>query len=274
MNRIIVPTDFSEGAWNALVYAVELAQASKTEQLLVINAYQEPHSGAATMLSIVELMKEESQEDLNKLQQKVEEKGYHQLVHIEYKSIHANLVGAVNSQLKEPGQLVVMGSLGETGALEKLIGSNTYAVMSKVDAPVLMIPLDAKFSFEGKLMLAVDVDHIPKSIDQAILKTMAEYHHTSTVEVVHVDHTEQTLGHEAFESLLPDVPFESISLSGDKVAQTINEYMASQPVDILVLLRIKRSYIDKLLHTSLTKKLALQANIPILVIKEDPASGS
>lgn len=272
MKRIIVPTDFSEGAWNALEYAVELAQAANVEQLLLLNAYYEPHSGAATMLSIVELMKEESQEDLDKLQQKIEEKGYHQLVNIEYKSIHANLVGAVNSQLKEPEQLVVMGSLGETGALEKLIGSNTYAVMSKVDAPVLMIPPDAKFSFEGKLLLAVDMDHLPHSIDPSVLRTIANYHDNAIVEVVHVDRGEQSLDKEAFQKVLVDVPFEDFSLSGDNVAQTINEYVGTQPVDILVLLRIKRSYLDKLLHTSLTKKLALQANIPILVIKENSES--
>ena len=271
MKRIIVPTDFSSGAWNALVYAMDLAQTLNVNQLLVLNSYYEPHSGAATMLSIQELMKKESEQDLELLRKKIEEKGYEQLLDIQYKSVHASLVGALNSQLKESGQLIVMGTIGETGALEKLIGSNASLVISNVNCPVLVIPPDGRFSFTGKLLLAGDTENLPERIDTDVLKAFCGYHTSSLLEVVQVVDNGELFDQKAFESLLEGIQYECHPLAGENVAQVLDDYVANQPIDILVLLKVKRSLLDKLFHKSITKKLVLHAKIPILVLKDSEA---
>ncbi len=268
MKRIIVPTDFSSGAWNAFVYAMDLAQTLNVNQLLVLNSYYEPHSGAATMLSIQELMKKESEKELDLWRRKIEEKGYDRLLNIQYKSLHAHLLGALNSQLIEPGQLIVMGTLGETGALEELIGSNASSVISKVNCPVLVIPPDGRFSFSGKLLLAGDTEKLPEHIDTDVLKAFCDYHTNSLLEVVQVVDNGESYDQKAFEGLLEGIQYESRSLVGENVAQVLDDHIASQPIDILVLLKVKRSLLDKLFHKSITKKLVLHAQIPILVLKE------
>ncbi len=268
MKRIIVPTDFSSGAWNAFVYAMDLAQTLNVNHLLVLNSYYEPHSGAATMLSIHELMKKESEKEMDIWRRKIEEKGYDRLLNIQYKCLHAHLVGALNSQLTEPGQLIVMGTVGETGALEELIGSNASSVISKVNCPVLVIPPDGRFSFSGRLLLAGYTEKLPEHIDTGVLKAFCDYHTNSQLEVVQVVDHEEHYDQKIFDGLLEGIQYETHSLVGHDVAQTLDEYVAARPIDILVLLKVKRSLLDNLFHKSVAKKLVLHAHIPILVLKE------
>ena len=46
MKHIIVPTDFSKGAWNALMYATNLAEAMEIREITVLNSYHAPACGA------------------------------------------------------------------------------------------------------------------------------------------------------------------------------------------------------------------------------------
>ena len=72
MQQILIPTDFSENAWNALKYGLEFFQKSKcTFHLLHINPIP-PYSGAGTAVhSAAENFKEailrDSKEELQKL---------------------------------------------------------------------------------------------------------------------------------------------------------------------------------------------------------------
>ena len=57
--------------------------------------------------------------------------------------------------------LVVMGSLGETGTVEKIFGSNASDVTAKAQCPVIVIPpKTTDFSAKENIVLGSDYDQI------------------------------------------------------------------------------------------------------------------
>ncbi len=78
-------------------------------------------------------------------------------------SVQGSLVEALNTQIMGyDEQLIVMGSLGKTGTLGKLIGSNALKVVDNVNCPVFVIPPNAAFTFSSEIVFAVDSNQVPK----------------------------------------------------------------------------------------------------------------
>lgn len=268
--RIIVPTDFSDAAWNAFLYAVNLALKINADELLILNSYKEPHAGAANIVSLEKILREQSESGIKEWLVKIEETSLGDQLPIKGKSIHSTLPEALNSQIQQyDRQVVVMGTLGETGSLERLIGSNASAVVAKVKCPVLVIPPHVDFSYSGKIVLAADFDQPEEPIDLRFLKKLQSLHPSEKLDVVSVV-TEKEAPVEAsvLKDILKDIPYRARVISGTNVSDTLAEDVKkSKSTDLLVLVKKKKGLFERLFNESVTKKLVLQANIPLLVLK-------
>lgn len=269
MKRIIVPTDFSNSAWNAFLYAAKLAEKINAE-LIIINSYMVPRSGAANIISIRTIMKEDSEGELKNWMKKIKETGIGDNLVIKEKSIYGSLVDTLKSQIKDYGdQLIVMGSLGETGSLEKIMGSNTSKVVAKVKCPVFVIPLDATFSFSRRIIFAADFSNVPENINLKLLKELCFLHPADKLDFVHVVETSKDAqaDHIKFDVFLKDIPFSHQMISGSDVADTLDKYVTQSKTDLLVLIKKKKGLYQRIFQESVTKKLTLSAKIPLLILK-------
>ena len=270
MRRIIVPTDYSNAAWNAFLYAVKLAENLQAEVLL-LNAYHEPHGGTTTMHMLDKVMQKDSEKGMEKLLEKIETTGAGKTVNIQSKSVHLGVVDGINSQIKEhDDQLIVMGSLGETGALEKLMGSTASAVVNKAKCPVFVIPPDATFSSHGRLVYAVGLSHVPEKEDIGLLKQLAELSSPGKVDAVHVTKNGGKSEEEIrslVSTLLPDIPSNVHLVSGDDVSDVLAEYVGESPNDLLVLVRKKRGILHRIFQENVIKDITLGADRPLLILK-------
>ncbi len=266
MKRIIVPTDFSEGAWNALIYALNLSQAIQADQVVIVNTYYEPHAGAATMRSLAQLMREESNRNILELMVRMQEAGIDS-EKIVTKVIHAQLVDALEGLTKEASKdIVVMGTLGETGAIEQLIGSNAAHVMAKLSCPVLVVPPNARFTQTGRIRLAVNSTELPEDVDIETLKMLVDDHPEALIEVVQVGDIDGEIAQKALDEVLKPIPYETQLLTGENVVEVIDRYTSLRPTDILVVFRVRRGLIQQLFHKSITKQLAMHTEVPLLVV--------
>lgn len=270
--RIIVPTDFSDAAWNAFLYAVNLALKIDAQELLILNSYKEPHAGAANIVSLEKILQEQSDSGLKEWLVKIEESSLGDQLPIKVKSIHSSLPDALNSQIQQyDRQVVVMGTLGETGSLEKLIGSNASAVVAKVKCPVLVIPPHVDFSFSGKIVLAADFVQSPEKADMSFLKKLISLHPSKKLDVVTVaDDKEDSSKTVDLDAPLEGIPYQSQMISGHSVADTLADYVTkSKSTDLLVLIKRKKGLFERLFNESVTKKLVLHANIPLMILKAE-----
>ena len=268
MKQIIVPTDFSKGAWNALQYAAALGEALEIREVLVLNAYSAPHAGAATLVSIDRIMQQDSEEGLSAFMNKVKESGLSARFNFHSKSIHAGLVDAINSQVEDYNEsLVVMGSLGETGTVEKLFGSNASDVALKAHCPVIVIPPEAEYTGCKHVILGSDFDHLSDR-NLRILHTIASLDPSTHLQIVHVKKEGDTLS-EASMGLKQDaIPHTVEEVDGERVSETLDRYVSTHDTDVLVLIKRESGFFGSLFQSSTTKELTLLGHVPLLILKQ------
>ncbi|RMG83540.1 MAG: universal stress protein, partial [Bacteroidetes bacterium] len=129
MKKILLPTDFSENSLKSIEYAINLFKEETVEYFL-LNAYMPPQAGAAMLVSIDDILKEDSIKNLRKLHRKLSEKYNELKFEMSYESVKGTLEYGVQYMVRNYGvDLIVMGTKGASGVKEVLVGSNTAEVV-------------------------------------------------------------------------------------------------------------------------------------------------
>ena len=268
MKQIIVPTDFSKGAWNALLYAADLGEVLGIREITILNSYQAPHAGASTLASIDRVMQKDSEIGLDRWSEKIKEAGISVRYNFHKKSIHSGLVEAINDQIHDYNDtLIVMGSLGETGTVEKIFGSSASDVALKVKCPVIIIPPEARYSNRMNIVLGSDYDQVDKR-NLRILRTICSLDSNCSIQIVHVlEEGEKPSGDASMGLDQDDIPHGTKEISGHDVSKALDDYVSISHTDLLVLIRKESSFFDTFFHRSITKKLTLLGHVPLLILK-------
>ncbi|KIA87291.1 universal stress protein [Flavobacterium sp. AED] len=143
MERILVPTDFSEHAEDALKVAAQIAKKNNCKMFLLHmlelpSQMSDAISGGSSIPEVMLFIKK-----ANETFQKIKERPYlngisvSETVHFERASD-----GILSFSKKNKIDLIIMGSHGSSGIEEILIGSNTEKVVRLSDIPVLVIKKD------------------------------------------------------------------------------------------------------------------------------------
>ena len=147
MRTIIIPTDFSETAENAIRYAVELFKYEKSE-FIIMNAFaDEVYKNTVEMdRDFFEEYKQKSEEATERALQKVIAK----ILEISpnpkhtyyYEASFGSLVDEVNNLAnKHNADIIVMGTQGKSNKDDVTFGSQTLQVIKYVSCPVLAVPV-------------------------------------------------------------------------------------------------------------------------------------
>ncbi len=277
MRKILVPTDFSDNAYNALKYACHVFKYEKSE-IFIMHAYADEvyQQDKLTKRSLLEELKEKtlrkSEEKLNSIKKKISLE-YPNPQH-KYKQVSAfgSLIDEVNDMVNlENMDIVVMATRGETNDRSLTFGSNTLQVLKYISCPVLAIP-------EGYTY------HPPKNVlfptnylvpyNRRELKLLCEMSGSfrSTIHMLYIDPIKKlTLRQEDNQQFLRDclpkakLVFET-SKEKDK-AIAITKYIVHYKIDMLVLINTRHSFLEDMLVQSTLDKIGLHVKIPFLVMQ-------
>ena len=141
-NKILLPTDFSDHANEALRYATQLAQ-THAASLCLVHAYDLlPYAlpeGPIMDAQQLEAVRAAFQKQLEQLRQKAVAAGASR---VETQLLQGPASSEIVRVASDQGfDLIVMGTHGRTGLAHLLIGSVTEKVVRKAPCPVLTIPL-------------------------------------------------------------------------------------------------------------------------------------
>nr|MBA3901125.1 universal stress protein [Bacteroidota bacterium] len=165
MNNILFPTDFSKNAKHALGFALELAKKNNAK-ILLFNAYQLPYNRADMMVSVMGILKEDSEAGLKDTVDQIKQNPLYAGIEIEVLSRVGDVVSTVTEIVKEKEiDLIVMGTKGESGLLETIIGSNTSSVIKNVNCPILAVPEKANYVIPKKMAFAYDLKEVENPKD-------------------------------------------------------------------------------------------------------------
>ncbi len=278
MKKILVPTDFSPNSDKALEYATEIARRAGATIILL-------HITEATHASLNEYVILEGDYDReiianakNRLEIMARAAREVAGVHVQYEVYNGFVPDAIKeATAKNHADLLVMGTVGDSGVREKIFGSMTAAVIGQSAIPVLAIPLLAEAEPPVNILLAVhDFTEHHETADAAFwlaeLFKIPVYVTVFTDERLAdaADYMQNRRSIEQFAVAMqrehPAISIEARPVYGSNFEEAIKTYIAANTTGILVMLTHKRSFLESLFHRSMTKKMSYHTNIPLLSI--------
>ena len=278
MKKILVPTDFSENASSAFLYAMELAE-SLNAMVTVVHIYHPSanHLNEFYIPSDEEIQKI-SEERLDQFVAKHYSKNIEEVVvatMVEQKII----IGFAADKLVEMSKsgeydLIVMGATGSTGVLEKVFGKVSLYVAQRAACPVLLIPAGVLFRPIKRLMYASEYE----SANSKVLMQIGDFSNllNAKIHLVHVydkteistssDHIAHFLLERAFQLKAPWLQFEMDSIKSDTVAHGLETYAQEHNMDWMILVKPQRKFWQRLLHVSKTNEIIMNPQIPLMIM--------
>lgn len=157
MKRILVPTDFSEHAEDALKVAAQIAKKNDSE-IIVLHMLELPHQmndailGGASIPETMLFMKK-----ANEMLDTISSRPYLDGIPLtEIVKMDKPIHGITQVSKDYDVDLIVMGSHGSSGVEELLIGSNTEKVVRNSEIPVLVIKKDISNFNVSNIVFASD----------------------------------------------------------------------------------------------------------------------
>ncbi len=278
--RVILPTDFSQNAWNAITYALTIFKNAPCD-FFILNSYQIGASSLSTKMAganstrLYNLMKEESERGLAAILEKIKQWDSHPEHTFTTVSIADSLVNAIGKVVyREEVDYVIMGTTGSSGLREVFMGSNTYKIIREIDfCPVIAVP--AAYKNEGSIkaiLLATGYDHLFEAYELQPILSLAK-HFNSKLYVTHVGDleglsAEQKGSQDALKNLLADVDFEIVDVDRNaNVTQSIQKMVdENEDIDMVAMINHGRGFFQRLTREPVIKKVSFDSRVPFLVI--------
>jgi nucleotide-binding universal stress UspA family protein len=278
MKQILFPTDYSEAANTAFIYALKFADSFEAE-LLILHVYDLPivetpplPDSTQEIFDIVEMNQFESFRDelpgLHKIA------GEHGLGHIKIRNtlLYGDLVYNINKLCEEEGiDLIVMGTRGASGLKETFLGSTTASVITNAKVPVLGIPAEAEYQPITSVVFTTQYKDKDNDALRNALDISKKFRARLQCLYIKNDDDPEDIDERINEWKIyyRDEAIDFFNIPGDHIEQTILDFVENQHAGLLVMRTHKRNFFESLFHRSLTKKMAYHSKIPLLVYHEE-----
>ncbi|MDP5229298.1 MAG: universal stress protein [Cellulophaga sp.] len=279
MKNILIPTDFSKNAWNAVTYAIAL-YADEECNFYLLNTYTPSISNSRFMATMAfdeaEIVQNCSKEGLANLLRKIDLE-YHNPKHkFITMSSFSLLVDEVKEMVEDHAiDMVILGTKGASGLEEVFMGSNAVRIIKAVKTcPVLAIP--AYFDFEKPTEIAFATDfnrfYTPSELEP-IINLVHSF--DSVLRIVHVQYeikalTEiQQFNLTMLRKYLAGVEHYIHTITElNSVSKTLEVFVEELDVHLLAMLNYQHSYMERMTREPIIEKMSFHSQTPLLVIPE------
>ncbi|MGB5498978.1 MAG: universal stress protein [Maribacter sp.] len=279
MMQILVPTDFSKNAWNALKYGLDLySGVNCTFYLLHVNPIP-TYSGAATSVRASSKMAQaailkETKESLDYLLLRIDnlpKNTKHSFITI---ALHDFFVDSIKREVETKNiDLIIMGTKGSSGLKKVTMGSNTGDVITKVKCPLLAVPENAVFkrpkeiAFPTDYFLRYNLKVLDTLIEMATLNNAA-------LRVLHVFKKGEVLSDEQqknkdfLNDYLQEVEHSFHSLTGTDLETALQSFTESRDSDMIAMVGKNLNFFQRILFRPKIEQISYYTDIPFLVLHE------
>ena len=277
MRKVMVPTDFSENAFNALKYACQIFKYERSE-FLILHAYADEVYGQDVQLKrsfFTELKEVTYQKSESSLEDTIEKiKEYSPTPKHRFKKVSAfgTLTDEINDWVNDENiDIVVMGTRGQTNDRSITFGSNTLQVLKYVHCPVLAIPEDYNYHAPRQLLFPTDFMVPFKRRELKLICDMSGSFR-SDIHLLYINPMKKlSLRQEDNKQFLEEclqkanLSFETTAEEDKEIA--ITKYIVHNDIDMLVMVNSRHSHLEEMLYQSTIDKIGLHIKIPFLVLQ-------
>jgi nucleotide-binding universal stress UspA family protein len=273
MKKILVASDFSNCAGNALQYALELAKILKLE-LCVIHAIGSTEGVFNNTYNAIYI-----EDYYNNKKAALTTWANTFIDKNEFKELELTTVcevGSLNSVItkyiqENPVELLVMGTMGSTG-IAGLFGSNTSLMIEKTKTPTLIIPLEGKFSKDPVMTLATDFSSNLSPEDVVALNELIDAFGSKKMNVLNIiegsDWKTNEAGENYLRKLIDQVELDFKYSSEKNPSEGIMNFIISSDTDILCLVKHHHNLVYRIFNKSTVNQVMSRTIKAILVLHE------
>jgi len=272
MRHIIVPTDFSATSVNAAFYAAEIARSVQAE-LLLLHAVVLPVTVSEVPLppDSYEISIAEANHSLAELKAKLEATPGQRLS-VTCKATTNSFLGEIETfNNKKEIFAMIMGTSGAGATEAFFLGSFSLTAAKHLHHPLIVVPPGYSFGGIRKIGLACDMHNVTETVPVAAIKAFFD-HFDARLELLYVSKP----GERMYPEVLTESKFMQNSLAGlhpqvrigtnDDTKEGLEEFVHKSGLDLLILLPKERNFVDRIFHKSITKKMVLHPEVPIMIL--------
>lgn len=273
--NILCPIDFSDTSLNALEYAVRIGEKHRAHLLMLYVFTEEEFNKRLTKEEVKSFgeYSDEASEQLAAIVKKLAQrkKG----CQIEWRVEPGKFLSVVNQIIAdEKMDLLVMGTKGASDVFDAFSGTQTVKIIEEAEIPVLAVPKNANYERIDHAVYASDYAEEDKIAIKSMIELLAPFNPKYTI--LHMSKKDNTVSQaiydenkEDLDAFLKEPNMEYHRSTYDSsVALGIDEFMMREKAELLAVLMEKRNLIERVFHTSVTKKLSYLMDFPLLVYKK------
>jgi len=277
MISILLPTDFSENAMNAVKYALEFFKYQKV-QFYFMHAYQnefydhEELTSREAYTDVLKNVKNESEQNLEKLLKKVKEIAPNPRYTYHTISSYNTLVEEANDiAYKHNIDLIVMGTKGKSDERHIVFGSQTFQVLKYVQCPILAIPSNYTNTQPKHILFPTNYLMPYKRRELKLLSELAKPYR-SKIDVLYISKSSklsirQEDNKDFIKDALRDNEVNFYIEDSKKIAEAIKNYISENKIDIITMVNTQHSFLEDMLFPSTIDKVSLGLEIPLLAMQ-------
>jgi nucleotide-binding universal stress UspA family protein len=279
IKKLLVPVDFSICSMHALRYAASLLKYG-IESITLLHVAEikgAPHTRVCSD-KLTEVMRENAKMDCMKMISEISVE-YGRLPAIDCVVLDNDIPAQAISRYagRNRYDMVLMGTTGAGGLKEVIIGSVTASVMRKIKVPLLAIPVDYCIDNVDNILFLTNHFEEDKELLTGVV-TLAELF-SATVHVAVFICREKVQAAEYIydyrqmchyignlQKSFPNISFKEVLLEGTDFEETVEEFDKVNGVDIIAVMAYRKSFLQRMLQKSQTRKMVLHTRTPLLII--------
>jgi len=277
MRKILIPTDFSDNALNAIAYAAGLFKHELCE-FFIMHAYQDEIYSNEVLLTRETL--DEITKNVSKKSMALLEKTLLQIKEISPNPRHKYQIISTNSMLldeadkivgEEDIDIIVMGTRGKTNDRKLTFGSHTLQVLKYVQCPVLAIPEDYKYT-QPKHMLFPTNYMIPYKRRELKLLCEIASPYRAEIDMLYISKSNNlSMRQEDNRTFIIEALYKNKinfkTVKRKNISKAVFEFVKENDTDMLVMVNTRHSFLENILFQSVLDKLSLNIKIPFLAMQ-------
>jgi len=278
MKQILLPTDFSDNSWNAILLARKLFAGEKCH-FIILNCYvpkKQNFSGFKSSLrtgTVLTGLKKASEEGLSAVLSELNSRSTHELHTFSTISSKEELVPQIKRLIPEYDlDLIIMGAKGSTASGHIFMGSNTVAVIKKIrNCPLISVPENFNFQSLKQVVFPTDYTNFYSKDVLRLLIEIVQYW-KSQVLVVHFGREfiltdSQKANKEILMERLRNTNcnFEQHHMSST-LSDAISKYAENRSADMICLVKKEHTFLEQLTREPAIKKVVFNTRVPLLAM--------
>lgn len=278
MKNILIPTDFSDNAWNAISYALEFFKNDKCKfyflHTYIPSFYRMDYAlGGPAFSAIPDMEVDVALAGLEKTLENVSDKFPNPKHTFEIVTAFNTLTDEINELSEKKNiDMVVMGTQGAAGVKQLFLGTSTVFVIRKAKVPVLVIPENCKFKPVKNILFPSDY-LTPYKKEEIYTIIEAAKMHGAEITVLHIqeeyDHPESQIKNKGLLlDQLKNTSYKEVEVFGKTMPEAILEYIEEHQIDLLAMMNRGHSFFERILIKQNIDQIGFHVHIPFLVVRD------